>query len=86
MEEETIYVSIWAILILFTVLEVASLILGFSYLLIALLIVVLAGGKALLIASFYQHLKYETSYLVAIPLFALAMLIALVTISIAGVI
>ncbi len=85
MEEETLYVSIWSILIFFTVLEVASLMFGFSYLLIAGLIILLAGGKAVLIALYYQHLRHETSYLVAIPIFAFAMLIALVTISIAGI-
>jgi len=85
MDDVKLYVSIWTVLVLFTLLEVVALIFGFSYIVALYLIILLAGGKAIMIALYYQHLRYESTYLVLIPAFALAMLIVLIVVSIAGV-
>jgi cytochrome c oxidase subunit 4 len=78
-----IYIFVYIILIIITILEVFLATGIFSYLIMATGILILAGIKATLIALFYQHLKYEPESIKFIPLVALillsGLLIALIT-------
>ncbi len=62
MKEENVvkvYTSIWVLLVGLTVLEVIMVVMEFSPLLILFGILLLAGVKAIFVALYYQHLKYD---------------------------
>ncbi|MGB9729553.1 MAG: cytochrome C oxidase subunit IV family protein [Thermoprotei archaeon] len=77
------YIIVYIILILITLFEVSLTAGIFSYLIASTIILVLASIKALLIALFYQHLKYEVDPLKLIPLTAFiiisGLLVAIIT-------
>ncbi|MEM3832599.1 MAG: cytochrome C oxidase subunit IV family protein [Thermoprotei archaeon] len=77
------YIVVYIILILVTLLEVSLTIGIFSYLIASTMILILASIKALLIALFYQRLKYEVDPLRLIPLTAFivisGLLVAIIT-------
>ena len=66
-----IYVGIWLGLVIATVLEVVIRSLPGSAQLIVLVIGVIAGAKAIVIALYYQHLRYEGIRLASLPLAAI---------------
>ncbi len=63
-----LYVGIWAGLIAATLLEVFTRTLSGSAQLIVTIIVLIASVKAIAIALYYQHLRYEDRSIVALPL------------------
>jgi cytochrome c oxidase subunit IV len=71
------YMLIWGVLFLMTVLEVGVAFLALPKVLIIIALLVMAVWKALLVALYYMHLKYEPRrlwYLAASP-FPLAMIL-----------
>ena len=75
------YVGVFWILIIFTLLEVGVTRLPFPKLPTAFFLVALAMTKALLVAMYYMHLKFETRLLILIAgspfLFAVILTLAL---------
>ncbi len=63
-----LYVGIWAGLIAATLLEVFTRTLSGSAQLIVTIIVLIASVKAIAIALYYQHLRYEDRSIAALPL------------------
>ena len=84
MAREAVYVGVWIILVIATVLELAMLYMQAPLTLLLAGIAVLASLKAILIALYYQHLRYEPAALSAIPISGLALLIILVVTMVAG--
>ncbi len=77
-----LYIMIWVLLVAATILEVVTRFLpaGISLLIGGILLI--ATVKVLLIASFYQHLRYETKILAMLPIAGLLVLSTLLIISI----
>jgi cytochrome c oxidase subunit IV len=72
-----LYFGIWLILIVATLLEVATRSLPGSTSILVSIIVAIASIKAILIALYYQHLRYEGRTLAVGPLAGIVALIAL---------
>jgi cytochrome c oxidase subunit 4 len=58
-DHHTNYMAIWAALFALTVVEVGVAFLAFAKIVIILVLIGLAAWKALLVALYYMHLKYE---------------------------
>ena len=65
-----LYVGIWLGLVIATVMEVVVRSLPGGASLIVLVIGLIAGAKAIVIALYYQHLRYEGIRLATLPLAA----------------
>ena len=65
-----LYIGIWLGLVIATVMEVVVRSLPGSTSIIVLVIGMIAGVKAIAIALYYQHLRYEGIRLAALPLAA----------------
>ena len=75
------YIAIWAVLAVLTGIEVAVAFLGLSRSATILALLGLAAWKALLVALYFMHLKYESTALkviAAVPLLPAALLILIV--------
>ncbi len=69
-----LYVVIWIILVAATILEVETRLLSSTAMYLVAGIIAISSTKAIIIALYYQHLRYES---IAIKLLPLAALIAL---------
>jgi cytochrome c oxidase subunit IV len=67
-------VAIWAILVVATILEVVTRTLPAANSSLITIIIVIASAKAIIIALYYQHLRYEGIRLSVLPLAALVAL------------
>lgn len=76
-----IYLAVYALLISATLGEVAIINLAAASAITVLAVLALAGLKAVLIALFYQHLKYEPKFLSAMVLIGLMAALSFITIS-----
>jgi len=75
------YMAVWAGLAVLTAVEVGIVYLGFSRQLIIIILLALAVWKALLVAMYFMHLKFEPkalSVVAASPLLPAAILITIV--------
>jgi cytochrome c oxidase subunit 4 len=77
-QQQPRYMVIWAALAVLTVIEVGIAFLEFSKELIILLLVALAIWKAVLVAMYYMHLKFEPRRLVIMALVPLPLAVILV--------
>lgn len=77
-----VYIAVWAVLVAATILEVVTRFLSATISLLVLGIVIIATVKALLIASYFQHLRYETKMLAILPIAGLLVLSTLLIVSI----
>ena len=84
MSEVKTYIITWVVLVVITIAEVIMLGIPMAYSLIVFSIAALAIIKALLIALYYQHLAREPGSLSLLPIYAVAMLAALIVISVVG--
>lgn len=71
------YIAIWAILVVATILEVVTRTLPAANSTLITIIILIASAKAIIIALYYQHLRYEGIRLAALPLAAIIALAAL---------
>jgi cytochrome c oxidase subunit IV len=78
MKRSLLYIYIWGVLAALTVAEVLTLLAPLTHTVIALTILASASFKAILIAAFYQHLKYEQNSLKIIPLSILIFIVLFV--------
>jgi len=69
-----LYVGIWLILVVATITEVLTRSLPGSTSLLVTIIIVIASAKAIIIALYYQHLRYEGIRVAAMPLAAIVAL------------
>ena len=65
-----LYVGIWLGLVVATVMEVVMRSLPGAISLLALTILLISSGKAIVIAMYYQHLRYEPWKLAILPIAA----------------
>ena len=63
-----VYVGIWAALVAATILEVVTRSLPAATSWLVTVIVLIAAGKAVLIALYFQHLRYEAKELAILPI------------------
>lgn len=77
MANAKLYVEIWAILVVATILEVVTRTLPGPNSTLITIIILIASAKAIIIAMYYQHLRYEGIRLAAIPLSAIVALVFL---------
>jgi len=78
-----VYVAIWILLVAATLLEVVTrLYLPFGVSLMIVGIIVISAAKAVSIALYYQHLRYEPKSISLLPLLALIVLSTLLITSI----
>ena len=78
-----VYVAIWGLLVAATLLEVVTrlyLPLGISLLIVG--IIIISAAKAVSIALYYQHLRFEPKSISLLPLLALIVLSTLLITSI----
>jgi len=85
MKEKGFYVAVWGILVLATILEVATRSIQAAAIVVAFGIIIISITKAVLIASIYQHLWYEGKILSLLPAVALIALTLLLLTAILGV-
>jgi cytochrome c oxidase subunit 4 len=78
MNRSWLYIIIWVVLSALTVVEVLTLLAPLDHTAVTLAILTSASFKALLVASFYQHLKYEPNSLRIFPLFVLILIVLFV--------
>ena len=71
------YVAIWLGLVIATVLEVVTRSLPGAVLVLTIVILLISCGKAIAIALYYQHLRYEGIGVAALPLAAIVALVIL---------
>jgi len=71
------YVAIWLGLVIATVLEVVTRSLPGAVLVLTIVILLISCGKAIAIALYYQHLRYEGIRVAALPLAAVVALVIL---------
>lgn len=71
------YVGIWFGLVVATVAEVVTRSLPGALSLLALIILLISSGKAITIALYYQHLRYEDKRLALLPIAAVVGVIIL---------
>ena len=64
------YVGIWLGLVVATVVEVVTRSLPGALSLLTLIILLISSGKAITIALYYQHLRYEDKRLALLPIAA----------------
>jgi len=69
-----LYVGIWLTLVVATITEVLTRSLPGSTSLLVTIIIVIASAKAIIIALYYQHLRYEGIRVAAMPLAAIVAL------------
>ncbi len=74
MAKTKLYVGIWAILIAATIMEVVTRTLPGANSALITIIILIASAKAVIIALYYQHLRYEGIRLAALPLAAIVAL------------
>ena len=72
------YLIVFAALAFVTLLELNIGILGLAHAHQVITLIVLATGKAALVAAYYMHLRYEPRWLILIPLGGFAMVMVLV--------
>ncbi len=77
-----LYISIWVFLVAATVMEVVTRFLPAGISLLITGILVIATAKAILIALFYQHLRFETRILSILPISGILVLSTLLIVSI----
>ncbi len=77
-----LYVTIWALLVAATLMEVVTRFLPAGISLLITGIITIATAKAILIALYFQHLRYETKMLAALPIAGFLVLSTLLIISI----
>ncbi len=71
------YVAIWLGLVVATVMEVVTRSLPAAVSILVFVIVLISCGKAVAIALYYQHLRYEGRRLAILPLAAIVALLML---------
>lgn len=71
------YVGIWAGLVAATVMEVVTRSLPGTFAVITAIILVISSGKAVTIAMYFQHLRYENKSLALLPIAAVVGVIIL---------
>ncbi|MCS7146018.1 MAG: cytochrome C oxidase subunit IV family protein [Nitrososphaerota archaeon] len=81
-----VYLSVFAALVLMTVLELIIFGQPLPRVVVDLSIIGLAGGKAVLIALFFQHLAYEPRSLSAFALLGIGSVIAFLFLSVYSII
>ena len=64
------YVGIWAGLVAATVMEVVTRSLSGTFAVISVIILLISSGKAVTIAMYFQHLRYENKSLALLPIAA----------------
>ena len=65
-----LYVGIWLALVVATVVEVVTRSLPGTFAFLSTIILVISSGKAVTIAMYYQHLRYEDKRLAILPIAA----------------
>ena len=65
-----LYVEIWAGLVAATVMEVVSRSIPGAFAVISVIILLISSGKAVTIAMYFQHLRYENKSLAILPIAA----------------
>ncbi len=85
MKERSFYIAVWGVLVLATLLEVATRSIQAAAIVVAFGIIIISVTKAVLIASIYQHLWYEGKVLSLLPAAALFALTLLLLTAIMGV-
>jgi hypothetical protein len=78
MNRTKLYVSVWAILVSFTLIEVLTLLAPLAHTIIVVGVISLASVKAALVASVYQHLKDEPNSIRTFPLTLLILLVVFI--------
>jgi len=64
------YVGIWAGLVAATVIEVVTRSIPGTFAVISVIILLISSGKAVTIAMYFQHLRYENKSLALLPIAA----------------
>ncbi len=72
-----LYVGIWLALVVATVLEVVTRSMPGAVSVLVFIIILISCGKAISIALFYQHLRYESFRVSILPLAAIVALVIL---------
>jgi len=72
-----LYVGIWLALVAATVVEVVTRSLPGALSILSLIILLISSGKAITIAMYYQHLRYEDKRLAILPIAAVVGVIIL---------
>ncbi|MFB3888015.1 MAG: cytochrome C oxidase subunit IV family protein [Candidatus Bathyarchaeia archaeon] len=72
-----LYVGIWLVLVAATIAEAVTVSLPASAQLLVTIIMIIATAKAVLIALYYQHLRYEGRAIAVLPLAGIVALAAL---------
>ena len=65
-----LYVGIWLGLVVATVVEVVTRSLPGTFAVLSVVILLISSGKAITIAMYYQHLRYENKRLALLPIAA----------------
>ena len=65
-----LYVGIWAGLVAATVMEVVTRSIPGAFAVISVIILLISSGKAVTIAMYFQHLRYENKSLALLPIAA----------------
>ena len=74
MASNKIYVALWALLVLATLAEVTVRSLSISLSVLIIGIIAISTAKAVSIALYFQHLRYEPKVLAILPLAAIVVL------------
>jgi hypothetical protein len=77
MAEIKLYIAIWLGLVIATILEVVTRSLPGAVSVLVLVIMLISCGKAIAIALYYQHLRYEGIRVAAMPIAAVVAMIIL---------
>ncbi len=77
-----LYVTIWVLLVAATLMEVVTRFLPAGISLLITGIITIATAKAILIALYFQHLRYETKMLAVLPIAGFLVLSTLLIVSI----
>jgi len=64
------YVGIWAGLVAATLMEVVTRSLPGTFAVVSVIILLISSGKAVTIAMYFQHLRYENKILAILPIAA----------------
>jgi caa(3)-type oxidase subunit IV len=64
------YVGIWAGLVAATIMEVVTRSISGAFAVITVIILLISSGKAVTIAMYFQHLRYEDKRLALLPIAA----------------
>lgn len=73
-----LYLGIWAGLVVATILEVVTRSLPGAVSILALTILLISSAKAIFIALYYQHLRYESWKLAVLPISAIVAIALLI--------